>query len=441
MDRSAEGLLTPEVCAAAASVLAGEPVGDPSLKEGVEALLAALGDVDHGAVDNRQALLRVAGRFQRLFPILPPDSPNLVFVGAELLADGPETADGPVSLAGSAATFAQAFERCVGEGAEYLSQLATSADIVARGPPSRVEHGLEPEALSWMLAVLGDPAEEDMRRLGWVSGRCLGTMRPVLLPADLCLRRSGDAARTASPANPGSGCAAGPTVEAATVSALLETIERDAAALWWSGGRPARPLSLEVGAAAEAGSHMARLRGGVTSRRSRLLDITSDLGVPCIAAVSLDEHGRGFACGLAAGLDVGTAIRSAVEEMCQMELSHRVIALKRQQRGDGALNDHDLAHLERGRLVDAEWPSLQARGAPLDWQSGTAAPSSVDDVADRLAKAGCAAFATDCSRPDLAIPVVKVLAAGLQPYPSAVVTARLSRLGADDGPGPAVALL
>ena len=440
MDRGAGGLLTPEVCGAAASVLAGGPVGNPSLKEGVEALLAALGDVDDGSRDNWQALLRLAAGFVRLFPILPPDAPNLVFVGAELSPEGSGESTGPVSLAGSGATFARAFERCVGEGAEYLSQLATAADIIERGSPSQLDHGLESEALSSMLALLGDPAEGDMRKLGWVAGQRLGATRPVLLPADLCLRRSEDAKRMAPSVNPGVGSAAGPTVEAATISALLETVERDAAALWWDGGRPPRPLSLEVGAAAGVESHIARLRGGVTSRRSRLLDITSDLGIPCIAAVSLDEHGRGFACGLAAGLDVGAAIRSAIEEMCQMELSHRVIALKRRQRGDEALNEHDLAHLERGRLIDADWPSLQVRGAPLDWQP-EAAPLTLDDLVDRLTKAGCPVFATELSRAELAIPVVKVLVPGLQPYPSPVVTARLSRLGADDGSGPAVALL
>ena len=42
------------------------------------------------------------------------------------------------------------------------------------------------------------------------------------------------------------GCAAGRTQNDATAAALWECIERDAPALWWHGGVPARPLALEV---------------------------------------------------------------------------------------------------------------------------------------------------------------------------------------------------
>ena len=158
------------------------------------------------------------------------------------------------------------------------------------------------------------------------------------------------------------------TIEAATMSALLEVIERDAAALWWVGGRPPRPISLETGAAAGAEVFLQQLRGAAATRYSRLLDITTDVGVPTVAAISLAADGAGFACGLAAGLTVGSAIRSAIVEMCQMELSHRVIAAKRRQRGDAALNAHDLEHLKRGRAVDADNPLIQPKGPPNDWR-------------------------------------------------------------------------
>lgn len=453
MGDGADGLLAPEVCQAAAAILGGEAVGTAALETRATRLLSALDyrpDEDSGDCDearNRGALLRLAGRFQRLFPIAPPDSPHLVFIGAEVAPGDvgaiPEDEDGAVSLAGAGVTVAQAFERCVGEGAEYLSQLEAGDDIADRGPPTDVSHGLEPAALSAMLALLPRSEGGDPPNLDWVAGRRVSDGRPVLVPADLCLRRAQGSSGPAPLVNVGTGCAAGPTIEAATISALLEAIERDAAALWWAGGRPPRPLSLETGAAAGAEAFLAQLRGGVATRHSRLLDITTDLAVPCVAAVSLAADGSGFACGLAAGITIGSAVRSAMVEMCQMELSHQVIALKRRQRGDAALNAHDRAHMERGRAIGASHPIIQPRGAPRDWRPVEDRPAgrALSDILDRIATAGAQAYAVDCTREGLAIPVVKVVAAGLQPYPSKIETPRLLRNYDDKCPDPGVALL
>lgn len=453
MGEGADGLLAPEVCRAAAAILSGETVGDPALGARAARLLAALDypPAENGGADemqNRRASLRLAGRFQRLFAIAPPESPGLVFAGGEV-APGDVGADPkhgtPVSLAGAGVAFAEAFERCVGEGAEFLSQLETGEDVVDRGPPAGVPHGLEPEALSAMVSMLPQADGGDSPAIDWVAGRRLSDARPVLLPADLCLRRAPGTAGPAPLVHVGTGCAAGPTVEAATISALLEAIERDAAALWWAGGRPPRPLSLETGAAVGAEAFLAQLRGGVATRHSRLLDITTDLGVLCIAAVSVAVDGGGFACGLAAGTDVGSAVRSAIVEMCQMELSHQIIALKRRQRGDAALNAHDLAHLERGRTIGASHPIIQPRGAARDWQRVEDRPEGampgLGETLDRLAAANAQAFAVDCTRDGLAIPVVKVIAAGLQPYPSKIETPRLKNNHGDKCPEPGVALL
>ena len=452
MGDGVDGLLTPEVCQAAASILGGEPAGDAGLETRATRLLAALeyrpdqDSVDCDETRSRGALLRLAGRFQRLFPIVPPDSPHLAFVGGEVApgdAGANPEEEGAVSLAGAGITVAQAFERCVGEGAEYLSQLETGDDIADRGAPTDVAHGLKPAALSAMLAMLPRPGGGDTPDLDWVAGRRMPDGRPVLLPADLCLRRARGPAGSAPLVNVGTGCAAGPTIEAATISALLEAIERDAAALWWAGGRPPRPLSLEAGAAVGAEAFLAQLRGGVTTRHSRLLDITTDLGVPCVAAVSLALDGSGFACGLAAGPTIGSAVRSAMVEMCQMELSHQIIALKRRQRGDAALNAHDLAHVERGRVIGAGHPIIQPRGAPRDWRprEGGLAGLALGDMLDRIVAADARAYAVDRTRDDLAIPVIKVVAAGLQPYPSKIESPRMQRNYDDKCPDPGVALL
>ena len=57
---------------------------------------------------------------------------------------------------------------------------------------------------------------------------------------------------------------------------------------------------------------LAQLRQGASARRSWLLDITTEIGVPCVAAVSCMADGFGFAFGLAARPTLEAAARSAV---------------------------------------------------------------------------------------------------------------------------------
>lgn len=96
------------------------------------------------------------------------------------------------------------------------------------------------------------------------------------------------------------GCAAGPSFEAAAARALLELVERDAASLWWIGGRRARPVAAAGAANVEAVRLLASLREWSKERTTWLLDITTDIEIPTLAAVSVDADGRGLACGLAA---------------------------------------------------------------------------------------------------------------------------------------------
>lgn len=434
------GCLGPGTCRMAAAVLDHGPGTGPDGAE-AEELLAALGyrsarDAsahDTATLDNRRALLRLAGRLNRLFLLSPPDAPNLAFVGGEAepgLAGGQVGPGGTVSLAGAGLSFGQAFERCVGEAAEYLSQIGSGTDIACRGRPQDVPHGLDPDPLSDLLAMdnrRGEAAQSDM---DWVAGRCLSGGNPILLPAGLCLRQA-EAAQGPAPVTVGVGCAAGPTGDAAVLAAVLELIERDAAALWWVGGRPPRPISLETGAAAGAEALLGQVRGAAATRHTRLLDITTDTGIPSVASVSLSNDGTGFACGLAAGLTIGSAVGSAIVEMCQMELSHHVIALKRRQRGDGALNAHDLAHLERGRVIGADCPLLQPKGRPNDWPGRSGNPATEDRspgaVLRRIEDIGAKLFSVDLTRDRFSIPVAKVVATGLQQYPLDIETSRLAQ--------------
>lgn len=440
MDDRMNGYLAAETCRTAAAILDASFDGRAEPDDEAAALLAALGYRPGHAesadrtqcMANRRSLLRLAGNLQRLFRISPPDAPNLVFVGGEVdpgLVGSRAGSGNAVSLSGAGLSLRDAFERCVGEGAEYLSQLESDGDIVGRGRPSDVSHGLDPAALAGVLDMLTGDGADANPEIDWVAGRNLANDGPVLLPADLCLRRAEADRKFMPPVSVGSGCAAGASDAAATQSALLEVIERDAAALWWLGGRSPRPVSVETLAATGAAEFLNQLRGHATNRHTRLLDISTDLGVPCVSSVSLASDGKGFACGLAAGPTIGSALRSAIVEMCQMELSHQIIALKRRQRGDDALNTHDRAHLKRGEAIDADHPALRPMGMPNAWREVRVEepPTQLGlrDVIGNIQEFGAAGFSVRLSRDRLSIPVSKVVTIGLQPFPSEYKTSRL----------------
>ena len=61
----------------------------------------------------------------------------------------------------------------------------------------------------------------------------------------------------------------------------------------------------------------------------------------------MPADGFGFAFGLSARPTLEAAARAAITEMCQIELADAVIATKRSERGDAALNAQDRTHLRR----------------------------------------------------------------------------------------------
>lgn len=84
------------------------------------------------------------------------------------------------------------------------------------------------------------------------------------------------------------GCAAGATRNDATRTEMWECIERDALALGWHGGLPARVLALDV-----INRQQPRLFWwlNLRDRPTRLLDLTTGIGFPVVAAVSSNPRG------------------------------------------------------------------------------------------------------------------------------------------------------
>ncbi len=317
---------------------------------------------------------------------------------------------------------------CLGEAADHLSQFERPNDVDTAGANDR---GSALPAAGWISQAIS--SADKTKTLDWIGARDAIAGHRVLLPADICIRRQ-QRRRAIEPVGAlSSGVAAGPSFETAAARAVLELCERDAAALWWLGGRP--PKSFPVGhPAGETGSALLeRLRQGETSRRSLLLDITTDLAVPAVAAVSVDRDGRGMACGLAARQRWEEAARAAVLEMCQMELAAPVAAAKRAELGEMRLNEADRRHLRRAAFSAADCDLLDPReSSPL----AQPLPSpDFEGLIDWLRARGIRVFLVDLTRQDIGVPVVRAVSPDLQPFSPDVSTERCISLVSRTGGG------
>lgn len=378
----------------AAELLLGRSLS-PEAAEAAAALLAALG-LEGTQTDDPQdlaALLQLAERCTRVFAVESVTAPGLAFFGAEIeRARFQPGARGRMGLSGVGSTALVAFRACMGEVAELASQFRQPEDDDRLLPTNQLCPAFAP--------YVGDGPVPALMGHDLLSG----AMVPV--PAALVLRPLPDAGVIPPPYPAGLGVAAGPTAEQATLAALCEVIERDATARWWRGGWRGHALPIEQ--QQQAAAALNHYRQGVTSRRSWLMDISTEFGLPTVVALSCDADGGRIAYGF--GTHPTQAASRAIAEMLQIELADQLVARKQAEGGEAALNAIDRMHLRRQGL---------AGDLPLLWPApgfgrASDAPTTLPELLERLAASGHRAVAVDLTRPAIGVPVVRVLVTGLQ---------------------------
>lgn len=426
-----------------AASLAGE--GRPDGEDEVAAILARLGylsdrdDADIVLQRQRIALLKAASRFVRVFQLGSPDAPGLTFFGAEVspgIVDPMHRRHQRISVSGAGLSLRQAFEACIGEGVEYLSQFETADDEPQRAALLDGLASLDSQSGQIMSRLLHASADHVPDQIDWVEATQLSNARKVLLPADLVLRRAPERMAIIPPFRLSCGCAAGPSFEGAAVHGMLELIERDAVSQWWRGGARGRLVALEDDTISAASGLVAQMRKGAGRRRTWLLDITTDLDVPSVVAISCHPDGQGVACGFAARSTLRAAVQSALVEMCQMELAYAVVEAKRRE--GGTLNEYDQVHVTRRSMIDAVRCELLHPAAPPRPHAEIAAATPAQELAslvERLSANGIESYAIDLTRPAFGVPVVRIIAPCLQLEPCDVMTARLTAVRARTGGG------
>lgn len=216
------------------------------------------------------------------------------------------------------------------------------------------------------------------------------------------------------------GCAAGAVLEEAVLQGLLELVERDAVALWWysRAGRPGVDLSTS------SDPYVARLLAHYRKLQRSLwvLDITSDLGVPTFAALSArtDQARQDILYGFGSHLDPSVALSRALTELNQ---SLEAVPLA---------GGPPQAQTYRGNVDALQWWRTATVGnqpylLPGEGLGAVQLPSLADQSTDRidsdvellvrrLELHGIEVLVLDQTRPDVGLPVVRVVAPGLRHF-------------------------
>lgn len=238
-----------------------------------------------------------------------------------------------------------------------------------------------------------DPFDRDGRTY-WSPVRSLLDGRMVFVPTALCYGGF-DADSVVFGSADSIGCAAGATLEAAVLAAVLEKIERDAVAIWWY-SRATRPV-LDLSGCNEPGLRQALEEATHHSLLAQVLDVTTDIDVPCYVCVGTDSRGEVPCFGAAAHPDPVHAARKAVTEMLQMHFWSTRASL-----------EPSVAHWLRTGALKTD-PHLRGGEAIALPRFVGAAPSLLQWTVDRLASAGLEAFVLDLTRPEIGLPVARAI--------------------------------
>ncbi len=214
---------------------------------------------------------RHVGVVRRVVEAVRAESDPRIFAFAAELCDAAALGRGDClpSAAGGGWSREEALLRCLGEAAErYAASTPAGLTRIVRPPPAGAVMPRDVAPFSHEQRARPDFPFASEGACVWVDGVDLATGRPRAAPAFAVYipyePAPGEAVFGPSLST---GLAAGPTVDAALDSALLEAIERDAFTRWWFAGEPAPTVEL-------AGA--------------RAVDLTGRPGVP-VAAVLVER--------------------------------------------------------------------------------------------------------------------------------------------------------
>jgi ribosomal protein S12 methylthiotransferase accessory factor len=240
-----------------------------------------------------------------------------------------------------------------------------------------------------------EPLASD-RPIAWVRGYSLTTRTWRWLPRDHCY--AGAPEPRYGQFNP-NGHAAGTCLEEAILQAFLELVERDAIAIWWY-NRIRRP---GLDPMTSPDGYVRTLANAFAAKgwRSFLLDLTTDLGIPCLAAVALATGDGRWCIGFGCHFETAVAVERAMSELAQLF------------RADGRDGPPPWTPGgEEGHLFPEGWSAPpDAPTRPIVTLTGL-----IEWCNDLVASRGLEMIVLEQTHPDLGMPVAKVVVPGLRHF-------------------------
>jgi ribosomal protein S12 methylthiotransferase accessory factor len=208
------------------------------------------------------------------------------------------------------------------------------------------------------------------------------------------------------------GCAAGNTLEEAIVQGFLELVERDAYAIWWYNRLQRRELDLDQ----FDDSYIRDLQTqfAASGRRLWVLDVASDLAIPAFVAIAhwIQNGKENIEFGSGAHFDARIALLRAVTELNQF-LSIGLMGGGTGERSslDGSTPFRLQDHLF---LAPSDKPTIHLSS---DSKFGRLDSREQVSLCVRVAKqAGLDLLVLNQTRPDIDVPVVRVIVPGLRHF-------------------------
>ena len=341
----------------------------------------------------------------------------------------------PIWVLGKGTTAQDAQLSCLGEAIERYSIVYQGDERTRRGTLTEVD-GISPESIllfserQYQTRELWNRTHSELHwvpekldpdyPINWTEARDLLTGTKRYLPTGCCYLKYPFPEEPEYGSADSNGCAAGPTLSDAIFHGLLELIERDALAIWWY-NRMSRP-SIDLESFAEPKLLDIYNEFSAAGRNLYLLDVTTDLGVPVYVAAAPKFDGSSLHFAAAAHPDPCNAAIRSVAELTQSLHCNTLL-----------LYDELRLWLETATLANQgyfEPASVQA--APQGVRVGSV-EQEIRRLASRIEERGMRVYYLDLTRPEIGVPVARVVAPGLRYFWARLGRGRLYDVPVDLG--------
>ncbi|MBZ9737274.1 TOMM precursor leader peptide-binding protein [Mesorhizobium sp. CA18] len=214
------------------------------------------------------------------------------------------------------------------------------------------------------------------------------------------------------------GAAAGSYFEDAALQGALELVERDAVAIWWANRLPRKSIDLD----SLNDPFIDELRAFYKARNRTfwILDVTSDFKVPVAVAISRRETGptEDIIMGFGAHFDPRIAVSRALTEMNQFMPAVLDICENGFTRY-GIADDDAIAWWKTATIENQPYLTSTLASVRIDDLPPVPASSVTRlllELFERIEAKGLEILILDQTRPDIGLPVVKVVVPGMRHF-------------------------